>query len=49
MHAYIRSDLQRRLKAREPIQGWCQPCDQTWTFTQLERDLIARGSAEEIP
>ncbi len=46
MDRYSRSDLQRRLEALEAIQGWCQPCDKTWTFTQLERDTIARGLAE---
>jgi hypothetical protein len=46
MDGYSRSDLQRLLEALEPIQGRCQPCDQTWTFTELERDMIAKGSAE---
>jgi hypothetical protein len=48
MDRYSRSDLQRRLEALEAIQGWCQPCDKTWNFTQLERDMIAKGLAEEI-
>jgi hypothetical protein len=48
MDGYTREDLQRRLDAAEPIEGWCQQCGRTWTFTEQERAGIAKGLAEGL-
>ncbi len=46
MDGYTKDTLQRALDTATVIEGWCQTCGETWTFSEQARAGIAKGLAE---
>ena len=46
MDAYTIDDLRRRVETGQPIDAWCQRCDEHWVFNEQERAGVAKGLAE---